>query len=356
MTLPITTTPIICPNCRTEVAASLLSCPACHRLMHGERLSELARTAREAEVAGDLTGAMTLWREALDLLPRQSQQYQTVAAKVETLGREIDRNPAAAREAAAKRQAAGEHHVKGKLATTAAGIGALAVLLWKFKFIAVFLLTKGKLLLLGLTKTSTLFSMFLSLGVYWTVWGWKFALGVVLSIYVHEMGHVAELTRRGFKATAPMFIPGIGAVVRLRQHPSNPHEDARIGLAGPIWGLGAAAVAAGVFYAGGPLIWAAIARVGAWINLFNLMPIWQLDGGRGWRALNRRQAWLVVATMAIMLLLTHEYLLLLLIIVAVLRTISMPEESAEGDVTATTQFIALIGLLSALSRLPVPVP
>jgi Zn-dependent protease len=120
--------------------------------------------------------------------------------------------------------------------------------------------------------------------------------------------------------------------------------------------LDAAVVAAGVFYASGAPIWAAIARVGAWINLFNLMPIWQLDGGRGWRALNKRQAWLVVATMSIMLLLTHEYLLLLLIIVAVLRTVSTPEESAEGDLTATTQFIALIGLLSALSRLPVPVP
>jgi len=69
-------------------------------------------------------------------------------------------------------------------------------------------LGKGKLLLLGLTKSTTLFTMLLSMGVYWTAWGWRFALGLVLSIYVHEMGHVAALQRYGIKATAPMFIPG----------------------------------------------------------------------------------------------------------------------------------------------------
>src|SRR5207302_3963478 len=97
---------------------------------------------------------------------------------------------------------------------------------------ALFLLTKGKLLLLGLTKATTFFSMLLSLGVYWAAWGWKFALGLVLSIYIHEMGHVFALRRLGFKASAPMFIPGLGALIRLRQHPANPREDAEIGLAG----------------------------------------------------------------------------------------------------------------------------
>src|SRR3989454_12639768 len=81
--------------------------------------------------------------------------------------------------------------------------------------------------------------MLLSAGVYWAAWGWKFALGVVLSIYVHEMGHVQALQRYGIKATAPMFIPGVGAVVRLKQYPASPREDARVGLAGPLGGLGA---------------------------------------------------------------------------------------------------------------------
>ena len=356
MTLPITQLPFVCPQCHTQVAATLLSCPSCHRLVHKEYLTTLAARAQEAEAAGDLTTAMSAWREALGLLPRQSQQHQTITAKIDTLGREIDKNPPAAPAATpgAKPQAGAAAQDKSAAAKSAAGLGGLALLLWKFKFILAFVLTKGKLLLLGLTNASTLFSMFLSLGVYWTAWGWKFALGMVLSIYVHEMGHVAELRRRGFKATAPMFIPGLGAVIRLQQHTSNPHEDARIGLAGPIWGLGAAAVAAGVGYATGEPIWTAIAKVGAWINLFNLIPIWQLDGGRGWRALAKRQAWIVIAAIGTAWFLTHESMLMLVLIVAILRTLAMKDESPEGDVIAATQWIALIALLSALTRLPVP--
>src|SRR5439155_26028416 len=102
-------------------------------------------------------------------------------------------------------------------------------------------------------------------------------------------GHVSALRRYGIAATAPMFIPGFGALVRLKQYPASPAEDARVGLAGPLWGT----LASVAFFATGlathwpSLI--AIARVGAWLNLFNLIPIWQLDGGRGFNALSRAQ-------------------------------------------------------------------
>jgi Zn-dependent protease len=229
----------------------------------------------------------------------------------------------------------------------------LGLLLWKFKFLAVFVLTKAKLLLLGLTKASTLFSMLLSFGVYWTVWGWKFALGLVASIYVHEMGHVAALRHYGIKATAPMFIPGLGAIVRLRQYPANPREDARVGLAGPVWGLGAALVSYAVFLGTGEPFWAATARVGAWINLFNLLPIWQLDGGRGFRALTAAQRWVVVVAIAVMLLLTSEGLLILLLLVAGFRALR-PDRVKEPDRFTLLQFTLLIVALSLLCKLPVP--
>src|ERR1035437_4631322 len=77
-------------------------------------------------------------------------------------------------------------------------------------------LTKGKFLLLGLTKMGTLLTMLASLGVYWAMYGWAFALGLVVSIYTHEMGHVAAIRRYGFPASAPMFIPGFGAFIQLR--------------------------------------------------------------------------------------------------------------------------------------------
>src|SRR5262249_16684796 len=187
-----------------------------------------------------------------------------------------------------------------------AALGAAGLFLWKLKFVLVFLLTKAKLLVFGLTKVTTLFSMLLSLGVYWTQWGWQFALGLVISIYIHEMGHVAALQRFGIPATAPMFIPGLGAFVRLRQYPATPQEDARVGLAGPLWGLGAALAAYVVFLATGWSSWAAIARVGAWINLFNLLPVWQLDGSRGFRALSRGQRWLAVLALALLWYVTCE--------------------------------------------------
>src|SRR5262249_21773650 len=145
----------------------------------------------------------------------------------------------------------------------AAGVGGLALLLWKFKFVAILALGKAKFLLLGLAKASTFFSMILSLGVYWAAWGWKFAVGLIVSIYIHEMGHVAALRGFGIKASAPMFIPGLGAVVRMQQMPGDPRQDARVGLAGPIWGLGAAIAAALSYLISAWPIWWAIARVGA---------------------------------------------------------------------------------------------
>ena len=100
--------------------------------------------------------------------------------------------------------------------------------------------SKLKFLLLGLTKASTLLSMFGFFGVYWSTYGWPLALGLVVSIYIHEMGHVAMLRRLGIDAGAPLFIPGVGAFVMLKQRIADPLTDAKIGLAGPVWGLGAA--------------------------------------------------------------------------------------------------------------------
>ena len=166
--------------------------------------------------------ALTKWRDALDLLPATSAQHATISARVADLSRGID----------APRKS-GPPPAKNPLKRAWAAIvtGTLVVL------------SKAKLLLLGLTKLSTLSSMLLFLGVYWSLWGWQFALGFVVCIYIHEMGHVAALARYGIAASPPMFIPGFGALVRLKQSPANVRQDARVGLAGPIWGLAAAVVA-----------------------------------------------------------------------------------------------------------------
>src|ERR1039457_2404151 len=163
-------------------------------------------------------------------------------------------------------------------------IGTIGALLLKFKTVGLVILTKGKLVLLGLTKLNTLLSMLVSIGFYWALYGWKFGLGFVLSIYVHEMGHVMALARYGIPASPPMFIPGFGAFVRLKAYPASAGEDARVGLAGPLWGLGAALACMGIGVITDSGLFTALAKVGAWINVFNRIPVWQLDGSRGFRA------------------------------------------------------------------------
>jgi Zn-dependent protease len=217
---------------------------------------------------------------------------------------------------------------------------------------ALVILSKAKLLLLGLTKLSTLSSMLLFLGVYWSLWGWRFALGFVVSIYIHEMGHVAALARYGIAASPPMFIPGLGALVRLKQSPADVHQDARVGLAGPIWGLAAALAAYAIGLATGAPIWMAIAKTAGFLNLFNLIPIWQLDGGRGFRALSRLDRWIAVAAILLAWAVTSQGFLLLLAGGAVFRAIGK-DAPADHDWPALATYIALIAALAPLSLIPV---
>jgi hypothetical protein len=184
------------------------------------RLAQLSHQARQLAEAGEVASEAKVLEQMLALLPEGIAQAQAIRDRLAEIGRD---KPQRSRPL-------------GKLAA----LGALGLLIWKFKALIVVALTKGKMLLLGLTKTKTLFTMALSLSLYWTVWGWQFALGFVLSIYVHEMGHVVALRRMGIPASSPMFIPFVGAFVRLRHAPRTAHEDAVVGLAGPIYGLGAA--------------------------------------------------------------------------------------------------------------------
>lgn len=215
----------------------------------------------------------------------------------------------------------------------------------------VLLLSKGKLLLVGLTKWKTLLSMLAFIGVYIQIWGWKFALGFVLGIYVHEMGHVAALHRYGIAATAPMFIPGLGAFVRLKQHFTDVRQDARVGLAGPIWGLAAGLVAYGVGLATDSQIWFAIAQATAFINLFNLVPFWQLDGGRGFHALTRPQRWIAALVIGGAWMFTHQGLLLLVLILAIVQAFRAAPDRPDNGALAI--YVGLVVVLTWLMAIPV---
>jgi Zn-dependent protease len=224
-------------------------------------------------------------------------------------------------------------------------IGTIGALVLKFKTVGLLFLTKGKLVLLGLTKLNTLLSMLVSIGFYWALYGWKFGLGFVLSIYVHEMGHVIALARYGIPASAPMFIPGFGAFVRLKAYPASPGEDARVGLAGPLYGLGAALACMGIGIVTGSGLFTALAKVGAWINVFNLIPVWQLDGSRGFRALTRQHRIYIAALSGLLWFWTSETMLVLVALVAVWRCFTKDAPDRPDNVV----FYQFAGLLAALS-------
>jgi Zn-dependent protease len=147
---------------------------------------------------------------------------------------------------------------------------------------------KLKVLLLALPKLKLLTtsgSMLVSVAAYSLIWGWQFALGFVLLLLVHEMGHVIQLRREGVPASAPLFIPFLGAVVGMKRLPDNALAEARVGLAGPVLGsLGAAALIP-VYLGTGNHFWQALAFTGLFINLVNLLPLLPLDGGRAMAAM-----------------------------------------------------------------------
>jgi Zn-dependent protease len=146
---------------------------------------------------------------------------------------------------------------------------------------------KFALLFAGKAKfLTTSGSMLVSVAAYSLIWGWTFALGFVLLLLVHEMGHVIQLRREGVEASAPMFIPFLGAVVAAKSLGDDAAAEARVGLAGPVLGtLGAIAV----FAAGESLdseFLRALAFTGFFLNLFNLIPLTPLDGGRAMAAMS----------------------------------------------------------------------
>jgi Zn-dependent protease len=145
-----------------------------------------------------------------------------------------------------------------------------------------------KVLLLAVPKLKLLTtsgSMLVSVAAYSLLWGWRFALGFVLLLLVHEMGHVIQLRREGIKASAPMFIPFLGAVVAAKSLGDNAAAEARVGLAGPILGSLGAALVIPIWLATGDEFWRALAFTGFFLNLFNLLPVVPLDGGRAMAAM-----------------------------------------------------------------------
>jgi Zn-dependent protease len=168
--------------------------------------------------------------------------------------------------------------------------------------------------LLKLKVITTGGTMLVSIAAYAWFWGLPFAIGFVLLIFVHELGHVLELRRQGIPASAPLFIPFLGAVIGMKQLPDDAWKEARVALAGPILGSVGAAACWIAGEATGSELLIGLAFVGFFLNLFNLIPIVPLDGGRAAGALHP-VFWFVGLLMMLALVVLRPNPILILIVI-----------------------------------------
>jgi len=223
------------------------------------------------------------------------------------------------------------------------------------------LAVKGKalLLLVGNFKLLATFgSMAVSIVAYGWLFGFTFAIGFVLLLLLHELGHVIQLRREGIKASAPIFIPFLGAMIAAKSLGKDAAAEARVGLAGPILGSIATLVPLGIWLAGGSEFWRALAYLGFFLNLFNLLPVVPLDGGRAMAALSPA-VW--AAGLAGLIVLAFLYPSPILILILVFggyesyrrwRSRNLPRNKAYYSIPGRTRALVAVvylGLAAALS-------
>ena len=219
-----------------------------------------------------------------------------------------------------------------------------------------FVLGKAKLFLgvLKLTKLGTLVTMLVSVWAYAMIWGLPFAAGFVLLIFVHELGHAVAMRQMGIPAGMPVFIPFVGAVIAMKGTPKNAWVESVVGIGGPILGGVGAAVCLLVGWLSGSLFWYALASSGFLINLFNLIPVSPLDGGRIVGVISR---WLWLAGYAVgltVLFVTWSPILMVILIIGLFglgRTLRGPREGYFDVAPERRRLISLayFGLLAGLT-------
>ena len=272
-----------CPECSHYLQPGMIACPDCHALAYSVFLRELANRATQQEAEGAWGAARETWLQCLPWIPENTEQYEAVVQRLTA----IDQRTEAA---------------VAKKAQWTKRLGPLAP--------AVFFLAKAKTYLFLLFKFKFFFSFLAYFGLYWAIFGWKFALGFTLAILIHEMGHYIVARNKGLTVDLPVFIPGMGAYVRWYSQGITVQTLATIALAGPFFGLivaiGCAAVAT---FTGSPLA-IALAYTTAWINAINLVPVFFFDGGQATLALDRTQRWMVLATSVLFFVMLHNLVFL----------------------------------------------
>lgn len=271
-----------CRNCAQELGPSAIVCRYCHALVHADELDRVADAAKALEAKREFRRAREEWLKALPLLPPDAAQSIWIRDHArDLLTTALDpltETPSRSKSAVAKKL--------GPLAPFAV------------------LLAKSKGLLLAIFKLKFLLSFASFIGVYWALWGMKFGIGIAVLILLHEMGHFIDVKRRGLPAEMPVFLPGLGAYVKWQALGVSLQTRAEVSLAGPLAGWLASIVCVAIWWRTADPFWASMARVGAFLNVLNLIPVWILDGGQAVAALGRTdRLWLLTAGLVLWLLL-----------------------------------------------------
>ena len=266
MTAAATATTFPCERCGMSLFPGSLVCPNCGALVYANALNDIASRAQREEASGNALSAAMIWREALNLLPPASQQYQSIAQRIGMLTSRFAAGITASATAPPQ-------------ATPAEAVTPPP-------------LPRNDPWPLALAKT--LGSMLVSIVVYTMLfsrdhgmaWGIQFATGFVILMLIHELGHSIATRYFRLSASPPIFIPFLGAVINLRQMPRNALEEAVVGIGGPVTGTIAAGVTYLIYLKTGSDLFLRLAQFGFLLNLFNMLPVPPLDGGRVTAAVN----------------------------------------------------------------------
>jgi Zn-dependent protease len=299
-----------------------LACDPCHALVHSEELVRISARAKALEEQDQLLQAREEWLKALPLLPPSSTQAEWIRGQAYKL------------ELAAK--VAPPPEEKHSWARKLGPLAPIAIVL-----------AKSKTLLLAIFKLKFLFSLFAFMGVYWTLFGPAFVVGLAVLILVHEMGHYIDIRRRGLPADMPVFLPGLGAYVRWQALGVTRQTRAAVSLAGPLAGLLGAAVCAYLWHQTGNGLWAALARISAGLNILNLIPIWILDGGQAAVALSKTERLILLAACLFLWLFVGESVFVLVAAGVVYRlfTKDLPPQPSPAIAAYFVGVLLALGLL-----------
>jgi Zn-dependent protease len=314
-----TTTPDLIRNCRRcsrELAPGALVCDSCHALVHSEQLDRLAAEAKALEASGDLRRARELWLMGLPLLPPASTQAKWIEDHARALDTTADLNQAQSLNPTTPLpQSARRPGQRGPLS-----LGAI------LSFVAFVV-------------------------IYSRASGIEFGIGFATLILIHEMGHYIDIRRRGLPADMPIFLPGLGAYVRWQALGVPLSTRAAVSLAGPFAGFLAAVACAMLWWQTREPYWLVLARVGAALNLLNLIPVWILDGGHAALALGKSERIALLVASLLLWIVLRENMLLIVAAGAAYRAFFASDLPPHPSRAATVYCIAVVTALAAILRI-----